>query len=259
MIMYEAPIVKKAFQILQLIARQDKRMTISDLSRELGIGKSTVHGILHALRKAGAVARDDRTRCYSLGLALFELGRKAYGRIDLKDIARPFMEDLMRTTRQSVFLGIRADDHVLILDLVESTQDLKITAPIGAKLPLLIGAVGKIFIAGMEDGEAAQFVRSASLRRDTDRSITNPECYLDETRRAREAGYALDDGEYIQGVRAVAAPVRAPGSQPSAIWVVGFTQSMADASMPVIAMETKCAADAISRKAGLRPAEREGP
>ena len=78
-------------------------------------------------------------------MTLFELARTVYARIDLKDIAQPILEELMRSTRQSVFLGMRSHDRVSIIDIVESTQDLKITAPIGAGIPLLVGAMGKVF------------------------------------------------------------------------------------------------------------------
>jgi IclR family KDG regulon transcriptional repressor len=250
--MYQAPSVKKAFQILDLVARRDKSLTISDLSRELGISKSTVHGIAQVLEGMGAVVRDDKTRRYSLGITLFELARTVYARIDLKDIARPIMEGLMRSTRQTVFLGIRSGDHVSIIDIVESTQDLKITAHIGARLPLLVGATGKVFIASMEEREAAELIRAVKLRQDTEKSITDPDQYLEEVRRARACGYALDDEEYMQGVRAVAASIHVPGRQMSAIWVVGFSQSMRIERMVAMAMETKSAADAISQKFDLR-------
>jgi DNA-binding IclR family transcriptional regulator len=251
--MYQAPTVKKAFQILDLVARRDKRLTISDLSRELGISKSTVHGIAQALEGTGAVVRDNKTKRYSLGMTLFELARAVYARIDLRDVARPIMEELMRSTRQSVFLGIRSGDHVSIVDIVESAQDLKITAHIGARLALLVGATGKVFMASLAEPEAVRLIHTMQLRRDTERSITDPDRYMEEIRRARELGYALDDEEYMQGVRAVAAPVHAPGRQMSAIWVVGFTQSMKDEKMTAIAIETKRAAEVISRKLDLRP------
>ena len=92
---YKAPTVKKAFQILRLISRDDNGIRISNLSKDLGLSKSTVHGITAALEEQGAIIRDLRTKRYTLGLTLFELGRAAYSRIDLKDLARPVMEDLM--------------------------------------------------------------------------------------------------------------------------------------------------------------------
>jgi DNA-binding IclR family transcriptional regulator len=253
--MYQAPIVKKAFQVLELIAKEDQRLKISDLSRDLGIGKSTVHGIMQALEQVGAVVRDEDTKCYSLGLTLFDLAQRVRARIELKDVARPVMEKLMRETQQTVFLGIRSNDRISIVDAVESTQDLKITAPVGARLPLLVGALGKVFLAAMNESEAAQLIRAGGLRQDTEKSITEPERYLREILEARKSGYALDDEEYIQGVRAVAAPVNVPGRPLSAIWVVGFTQSVSREKLSAIARQTKHAADLIARKADLRGME----
>jgi len=244
--MYRAPTVEKAFQILEILSASDQGLTISDLFRASGISKSTVHGITAALEDAGAVVRDAGTKRYSLGLTLFELGRAVYSRIALKDVARPFMEDLMARTRESVFVGTRSGDHISILDLVESTQDLKITAPIGTRIPLLAGATGKVFLASMPQDRAAKLIRSLGLRRHTERSITDPEQYLEELEKVRTDGYATDDEEYISGVRAVASPIMGSGRQMSAIWVVGFTPSMSAGKMTVIAKETKLAAEAIT-------------
>ncbi len=256
--MYQAPIVMKAFQILELVAKKDKVMTISDLSRELGINKSTVHGIAHALEKVGAVVRDKKTKRYTLGMTLFELAKAGYARIDLKVIARPIIEDLMRSTQQSVFLGIRSGDHVSIIDIVESTQDLKITSPIGTRVPLLAGAIGKALLASMEEGQAASLIRTLGLRRFTEKSITDPNLYLAELAEARTSGYGLDDEEYIPGVRAVAAVIQDSGQQMSAVWVVGFTPSMSAERLPVIATETRRAAEAISQQIELRPFNGQG-
>jgi IclR family KDG regulon transcriptional repressor len=240
---YKAPIVKKAFSILRLLSKSDPGLTISDLARGLPISKSTVFGIVSALEEAGAVVRDEGTLRYSLGLTLFELGRAVEARIDLKDIARPHMEELMEKTGESVFLGTRSGNTVVILDTIESTKDLKITAPVGARIPLLAGAIGKVFLAALPEDR----VRTVKLRRFTSNSITDPQRYLEQVEQARRDGYALDDEEYIQGVRAVAAPIANGVSRISAIWVVGFTASMSDENMRRIATETKRTAAAIGR------------
>jgi len=256
--MYQAPIIAKAFQILELIAKKDKRMTLSDLSRELGINKSTVHGIAHALERAGAIVRDNTTRRYALGMTLFELAKAGSVRIDLKDIAHPIMEDLMKSTLQSVFLGIRSGEHVSIIDIVESTQALKITSPIGTRVPLLAGAIGKAFLASMEESQAISLIRVLGLRRFTEKSITDSGLYMKQVAEACVSGYGLDDEEYIQGVRAVASVIHNPGQQMSAVWVVGFTPSMSAKKLPVFAMETKRAAEAISQKISLCSSNGQG-
>jgi IclR family KDG regulon transcriptional repressor len=255
--MYQAPTVKKAFQILELIAGEDKHMTISDLSRELGINKSTVHGITLALEEAGALYRDRKSKRYTLGTALFELTGAGYARIDLKDTARPIMEKLMRSTGQSVFLGIRSGNHVSIIDIVESTQDLKITSPIGTRVPLLAGALGKAFLASMDKSRAFSLIKNIGLRTFTKNSIIDPNRYMEKVHEARERGYGLDDEEYIQGVRAVAAVIHRPGQSMAAVWIVGFTPSMDSEKMMEIAMETKRTAEEISRKVALQSFDRQ--
>jgi len=239
--------------MLELISRHDGNLTLSDLSRRLGIGKSTVLGIAQALEERGAVVRDDKTRRFNLGLALFELGWTVYSRIDLKEIARPVMQDLMQSTRQTVFLGLRSGDHVSIVDIVESTEIIKITAHIGARLPLLAGATGKVFMASLPEDEAARLIHTMGLRRDTEQSITDGGRYMEEVRRTRALGYALDDAEYLQGVRAVAAPIQAPGRPMSAVWVVGFSQTMRPEEIARYAAATKEAAETITRQLHLRP------
>ena len=222
-------------------------MTISDLSRELGINKSTVHGITRALEEAGALYRDRGSKRYTLGAAILELARVGYARIDLKDTARPIMEKLMRATKQSVFLGIRSGNHVSILDIVESNRELKITSPIGTRVPLLAGALGKAFLASMDDKRAMSLIKSIGLRKFTNNSTTDPNRYMRMVEETRENGYGLDDEEYIQGVRAVASVIRRSGQPMSAVWIVGFTPSMGADRMTDIARETKRAAEEIGR------------
>jgi DNA-binding IclR family transcriptional regulator len=245
---YKAPIVGKAFSILRLLSKSERGETLSDLSRHLDISKSTALGIVSALEEEGAVARDEQTRRYTLGLTLFELGHAVEARIDLNDIARPFMQDLMRKTRESVFLGTRSGDYITILEIVESTKDLKITAPVGTRIPLLAGATGKVFLASVPQERARELVRPRALRRYTDNTITDPVRFLEAVEKARRDGYALDHEEYIPGVRAVAAAIRNGGRKLSAIWVVGFTPSMEEENLRRIAKETRRTAEAIGRR-----------
>jgi IclR family KDG regulon transcriptional repressor len=245
---YQAPTVKKAFQIVKLIADSDRGLRLSDLSKDLKISKSTVHGITSALEEMGVIRRDPLTKRYALGFTLFELGRAAYSRIDLKDTARPIMEDLMERSQESVFLGVKNGDHLTILDIVESRHDLKITASIGMRIPLFAGAAGKVFLASMPEKQATELIRAKGIFRYTENTITDPERYLQEIRTVRQNGYATDDEEYISGVRAVASPVRGVAQPLAAIWVVGFKPSMGDDKMEALIKETKKAAETISRR-----------
>ena len=245
---YGAPSVKKAFAILNAISSSREGLGVSELAKKLKMAKSTVHGMTSALEELGAVMRNPLTKKYKLGFTLLEIGRSAYSQIDLKTAARPVTEELMEKTRTSVFLGILNWDHVTILDTVEARQDLNITAPVGSTIPLFAGAVGKVFLASMEEEQASRIIGSKGLPRFTDNSIVDPELYYKELKRVREKGYAVDDEEYIMGVRAVASPLMGLGQLQSAIWAVGFKASLDDSRMKTIADETHMAASTISRR-----------
>lgn len=244
---YKAPTVKKAFQILKIISDSGRGMGVSELSKELGISKSTVHGITSALEGVGAVIRDPSTKRYTLGLTLFELGRSAWSRVDLKDVARAPMEDLMEKTRQSVFLGVRNGEHVTIVDIVESRDQLKISAPVGATIPLLAGAIGKVFLAAMNDARAEAYIRSHPLPGYTEKTIKDPDRYLEEVRAVRRNGCAIDDEEYMRGVMAVASPVKGVNRLAAAIWLVGVKPNMDGEKMEDLVKGVKAAAESINR------------
>ena len=245
---YSAPSVNKAFEILKAISSTKKGMGVSEIATDLHIAKSTVHGITSALEELGAVIRNPSTKRYTLGFTLFELGQSAYSHIDRKALSRPIMEKLMERTQESVFYGTLNSDRVTILDKVESGHDMKITSPVGSSLPLLAGAVGKVFLAGMEESQARRIIRAQGLTRYTDNSITDVDRYISELRRVKKQGYAVDNEEYILGVRAVAAPVKGDWQEMSAIWVVGFKTSVDDLKMEALIEQTGEAAKAISMK-----------
>ena len=245
---YQAPTVKKTFQILRLISERDQGTGISDLSKKLKISKSTVHGITSALERLGAVIRDPSTKRYVLGITLLELGKAAFSRIDLKDTAHPIMETLMERAQESVFLGVKNGENVTIIDTVESRQDLKITAPIGTRIPLFAGAVGKVFMASIPEQEAKDLVRRRGLHRFTEHTIIDSGEFFNAIQDARQNGFAIDKEEYISGVRAVASAIKGEGQFISAIWVVGFKPRMSGKKMTDLAKETRLAAEMISRK-----------
>ena len=242
---YFAPSVKKAFEILKLVSTSKDGVGISEIARGLGMAKSTVHGMTSALEEMGVVLRDPATKRYTLGFTLFELGKKAYSQIDLKDLARPVAEELMERSHASVFLGVLNWDHVTVLDVVEPRTELKITAPIGTTLPLLAGAVGKVFLSKLDEEEVKRIIKTKGLIRFTENSITSTDRYLQEIRTARENGFATDDEEYILGVRAVAAPIKKAAPLMSAIWVVGLKASLDEERMKLLTKYTVDAARAI--------------
>ena len=246
---YFAPSVKKAFQILQLIADSPSGLGVSELSKRLNMGKSTVHGITMGLEALGVLVRDPIQKKFNLGYTLLELSRRAYARIELRDIARGPMERLMGQVGETVFLGVMNGDHVTILDVVESHNEMKITSPPGTRLPLLAGATGKVFLGQIEDKKAKEIIRKMWLVRFTSKSIIDQKKFVKEVEETKKKGHAIDDEEYMLGVRAIAAPIQMKSGPLAAIWVVGFTSGLNDQKIERVILEIKNTAHEIAQSA----------
>ncbi len=254
---YKAPSVKKAFQILEHISRNKQGVRVSELSRELKVSKSTVHGITSALEDLGVIERDLDTKHYVLGYTLIELGRTAFSRLSFREVARPTLHALRDSVHETVFLGVRNGNHVTIIDVAEGRHELRISAPIGTRLPLLAGAVGKVLLSMLEENQVSEIIKEFGLTKVTSQTITDQRQYLRELRTTREKGVATDYEEYISGVRAVAAPlVLKESGLTAAVWVVGFKPNLPAEKMASLEKEIKEAVKDIRK--GIESLEKSG-
>jgi DNA-binding IclR family transcriptional regulator len=157
------------------------------------------------------------------------------------------MERLMEKVGETVFLGIMNGDHITILDVVESHNEMKITSPPGTRLPLLAGATGKVFLSQLEEKRTKEIIQKMGLVEYTSKTVVDPKKFLKEIKETKNRKYAMDDEEYLLGVRAIAAPIETTSLPPAAIWVVGFTSSLNDQKKEKVITEIKKTTHEISQ------------
>ncbi len=221
---YNAPILYRAFSILDEIARSPSELGISDLSRQLSIPKSTVHGIAQALMEIGALQQSKKTNKFELGPTMARLGNQALAGINIRATARPYMDQLSKEYKVTVFMGIFNEYGITIIEKADSPLELKISAPIGTRIPIFAGATGKVFLAGMRKKMLDKILKERSIPKFTENSITDPGKYCLELEKVRRSGHAYDFEEYIQGVNAISVPLLPDpwGWPTAALWLVGF-------------------------------------
>jgi DNA-binding IclR family transcriptional regulator len=223
----KVPAVDRAIRILKLVADSPTDLGVSEIGRALGLHKSTAHAILSTLAAHGLVARDPVTRRYRPGPGLADLSLRARPEPSLIALARPALEALLRASGETVFLAVPEDDHLVLVDKAESRLAMSITSPLGRRIPHCAGALGKVFHAWMDPEERRDLLRRRPLRPFTRRTIVDPAAYEAELARVRRAGVAFDDEEYLEGVRAVAAPIFDPrGRVVGGLLVVGPRQRL---------------------------------
>jgi len=237
--------LRKGLRVLGLLSDGLER-GLSEIARELSISKSTLYGILYTLEQEGFLRRDSRTKKYTLGPALFELLGKGLSELELRKVASGSLQKLHEVSGETVFFGIVKGERVIVLEVLESDKDLKVTSRVGARIPLYAGALGKAFLARFDEEEVRRILRERGLKAYTSRSITDIEVYLEELRKVREEGVAVDDEEYLEGVRAVAAFIDTPVPPPAAIWIVGFSSTFTYQKISHTIPELKEAVKAIS-------------
>ena len=224
--MYNAPIIKKAIDILKFISKENQPLGVTDISNALSISKSTSYGILKAFTEEGLIRKDNSTKKYSIGRELMKLAKTIFKGQDIISIARPFLESLSGVINETVFLGIRDYDTVKIIDLFEPKKSIKISSHAGTKIPLPAGATGKLFLSTMKDEEIISFLKQKGLPKYTENSITDINAFINEIKRTRETGYSIDFEEYLKGVNAVATLIYQDREPIGAIWLVGFSNSL---------------------------------
>ncbi|MDQ6766228.1 MAG: IclR family transcriptional regulator [Candidatus Eremiobacteraeota bacterium] len=246
------PAVLKAFKLLDTISLSDRALGVSELSRKLQMGKSTVHGLVTTLEALGVLEAVNGSKRYVLGPRLSALCSRGGNQADLRQIARPALERLAATTEQTSFLGVPTDGQVTILDIVHGRPTLSISAPVGSSIPLLAGAVGKVVLASWDPERRRSFLEETVLPAFTQATIVNPTAYEQAVAETIARGAAVDLDEYVDGVRAAAAPVTGAQHQLVAVlWVAGFARHIDEKRLELIASEVKRQAVEVSGRLGV--------
>ena len=222
---YHAPAVEKAFRMLRFVANSNEAVRLSDLAEHLGISKSTTHGLISALVAAGALNQNPQDKKLTLGPATIELAMKNQMYLQLGARVQSRLDKLRDLINETVFFGLLRPWRAFIMTTAEAHNPMKISSPPGSSILLMAGALGKVFLSQMEDGGVSQIIKEHGLPQFTKASIVDERAFLQEIAVARQSGYALDIGEYLSGVNAIAVGLGNFYGLQLALWVVGFAES----------------------------------
>ena len=201
-------VIGRMMKLLEVLARHPQPVGLKGLAQSSGLHPSTAHRILGALVNDGMVERVDPGN-YRLGMRLLELGNLVKGRINVREHALPHMRELHAATGEAVNLSVRRDDEIVYVERTSSGRSLmRVVNIVGAKAPLHITAVGKLFL--LEDGAEGlrAYAHRTHLQQFTRNTLTSVAALEREFERIRRNGYAVDNEEAEIGVRCIGAGVR---------------------------------------------------
>ncbi len=227
--------VDRAFAILSVFREVDTDLGVNDIARRLSLTSSTVHRIMRVLTRHGYLTQDHDTEDYCLGRGAYLLGQAASRRLGLHR-ALPILQRTVALSGESVNLGMRDADEMVVIAQAESEHPLRISQRPGSRLPVHASGMGKATMAcgaSIED-EVSALVKP--LRTVTPNTIVSVEKFSAELQAIRDRGYSFDDEEAILGVRCVGAPiVSANGHVIAALAIQGPVVRMSPSRMEELA------------------------
>jgi len=246
--------VERAVAVLKLFGESEPELGVSELARRLNLHKSTVSRLLSTLEAGGFVQQDPRNGRYRLGLQLATLAGLALTQYELRDVARPMLQELATLTGETITLSVLDGTEAVNIDQVLAPQPVKHLGWIGRRLPLHCTAAGKPILAYLSPTTLDRYL-SRPLLRYTARTVTNPLLVRRELEGIRARGFAVAREEYETELCAAGAAVRDHrGDVVASITVSGPTYRLSPERLVEVGADVSETAARISAHLGHRPA-----
>jgi DNA-binding IclR family transcriptional regulator len=244
--------VAHALDVLEQFKGDAIELGVTELSKKLKLHKNNIFRLLATLEARGYIEQNRSTENYRLGLKSLELGQTFIRQMGLLRQSRPTLEKLAEKANETTYLAIMRNQDVIYLDVVEANQTVRVASRVGLRLPTYCTAVGKVLICSDSEEEIRKKLPEQLPKR-TPKTITDPKSLIDHLKKVAKQGFAVDDEEFEEGVRCIAAPVRDyTGNVVAAISISGPAMRLPDRKISEeLSHAVKEASEEISRRLGF--------
>lgn len=206
---YPVKSLAKAFTLLDTLGKFENGTSIATLSKELKMGKSTVHRLLATLREFDLVWFDASTSNYALGVRVLRWSDLLLKQNLLIRHGSPILRELVHSCHETASLAVLEDLDVVFIARFESTQRLRMSEAVGSRCPAYCTALGKAILASLSEEEfRTVFDGMDSLKPVTPNSITSKERLWDHLQKVKQDGVAYDFEENVIGGICIGTAVR---------------------------------------------------
>jgi DNA-binding IclR family transcriptional regulator len=231
--------IKRALAVLRIVAAHGASgATLKEVAAASGLHKATAHRILCALADERILEQDAADRSFHAGMELYALGTAMGDRFDIRHLAEPSVDRLSRSTRDTVYLGVRTGDDGLCIAMREGSYPLKtLRLHVHDRWPLGVGAFSMPLLAALPDAEVNEILKANAhrLRRHPEYSPANLLRRIEET---RKRGYATDRVVAYPGMCGIGVPILDANDRPIAsLCIVSALARMPDKRQAQIARE----------------------
>lgn len=243
---------ERIFQVLEMLA-ENGEMGLMEISAALDLHKSTVHRLLMSLIYMGYAKQDEITQKYMLSYKIVNMAGKILDRMDILQIARPYMDRLSDISGETVHLVQREGNNILYIYKAEAkVGSIRMVSHVGMVHPMYCSGVGKAIMATLDEAEVKQIWNESIIEKKTDKTITDIDDMMKVLAEVKETGYALDDEENEEGVRCIAACLRDySGEVRYAFSVSGPVSRMTKERVLELSVDVKKVQEELSKELGF--------
>ena len=242
---------ERIFQVMEMLA-DNGEMGLMELSAALGLHKSTVHRLLMSLIYMGYAKQDEGTQKYMLSYKVVNMAGKIMDRMDILQIAKPYMERLSDLSGEAVHLVQREGNNILYIYKIEAkVGTIRMVSHVGMVHPMYCSGVGKAIMATLPEEEVKQIWNESIIEKKTEKTITDYTQMQDVLEEVKKNGYALDDEENEKGVRCIAACLYGHQKEVKyAFSISGPTSRMTRERVKELAVDVRKVQEELSRELG---------
>ena len=200
--------IDKVFYILDQFTNAKPQWGVRELSTRTGLTPNLTHWYLKNLERNMVVRKDSASDKYELSYRIFELGNRNSRHRLLKIVAQPILSGLSRSTKGTAVLRVLEVHELICVAAAESSYSLRVNYAEGAREPCNFGCIGKLLMAYLNEADAERLIREGHGKRFTAKTVLDLNNLKKEWARIRTRGWVYSSGEALDGVRALAAPVR---------------------------------------------------
>ncbi len=245
--------VEKALRILEYVISKNDGVRIQDVAEYMKITPPAAYKHLETLLKCGYVSKNPYSLKYHASYKIVELGTMVLRNVQVREVAHPFLVDLMERTGMTVHFALKDGFDGVYVDKVESARTIPTVSRVGMKMRLYSTAFGKAILAFLPAEELQNYLNQVTLVKQTPNTITDKEKLLEELARVREKGYAVDREENEPGITCVGSPVfDFTGKVIGGISVTGAASAFSDQLIAIVSQEVMKTAREISRRLGAK-------
>ncbi|TQK62122.1 IclR family transcriptional regulator [Brevibacillus sp. AG162] len=244
--------VRNGCRLLKIFLDSPKELGVTELSKKLQLSKGAVHKLLSTLESEGFIRQNEKTKQYTLGYTLLELGTKVLTNHDIVDFSKPFLGQLVSRTNELAVLCVQDSKDAIYVAKEDSLHPIRFTVESFRRFPLYSTSAARVLLAYQPEEFQDEILQEHPLKSYTPHSYTSVDQIKEDLVTIRKRGYEISSNRRNTGVTGIAAPIfDSTGHVTASVSVIGPTDRVMPKKEEIL-QETLATVRAMSAQLGYR-------